>query len=130
MGKAKSALLNIAFIGIVCITLAWSSTFQRQKSQFEIGEQALARGDAIAAVAGYEAAIHMYTPGSTLVDKSAEKLWMLGERLERKGETDKALVAYRALRSSFYSIWSLYEPGREWITRCDQKIAKLARRTG
>jgi hypothetical protein len=72
----------------------------------------------------------MYTPGSTLVDKSAEKLWMLGERLERKGETDKALVAYRALRSSFYSIWSLYEPGREWITRCDQKIAKLARRTG
>lgn len=85
----------------------------------------MARKDVIAAISGYASAIHMYTPGSTLVETAASRLWSLGENLEQAGETEKALIAYRSLRSSFYAVRGLTNPGTEWITRCDQKLAKL-----
>ena len=54
-------------------------------------------------------------------------LWQIGETLERQGDTDKALIAYRALRSSFYAAHWLITPGQAWIARCDAKIAQLTK---
>ncbi|HEX5773699.1 MAG TPA: hypothetical protein VFY07_05195 [Geomobilimonas sp.] len=127
MEKAKTIAVNVVVTAIVAIIFIWGNTWYRQWSQFKRGEAAHTRGDSVAAIAGYEAAIHMYTPGSRLVERSAEKLWGIGELQEKRGDGELALVAYRALRSSFYSTWGLTSPGKWWIARCDAKIARLVK---
>ncbi len=125
--RAKIITLNALVAAVLALALFAGSTQYRQWAQFKRGEQALAARDYIQAVAGFESAIHMYTPFSPLVESSATKLWSIGETLEQRGDTEKALIAYRALRSSFYSTHGLFKPGMEWITRCDRKITALAR---
>jgi hypothetical protein len=127
MEKARAIAVNGVVIAVLAILLVWGNTWQRQRTQFKRGEAALAGGDYIAAIAGYESAIHMYTPGSTIVKQAAKRLWDLGETFERKGDTTRALIAYRSLRSSFYAAAGLHTPGRDWIARCDNKISALVK---
>lgn len=122
---AKKIVLHIFLISVVFVILFWGNTLFRQHHQFSVGEQALARRDVSAAISGYASAIHMYTPGSSCVNTAAVRLWSLGESLERSGDTGRALIAYRSLRSAFYAIRGLTNPGTEWIARCDRKLTKL-----
>ena len=80
-----------------------------------------------AAIAGFESAIHMYTPFSPLVERAAARLWIIGRDLETRGDSEKALIAFRALRSAFYATHGLTRPGMKWIVRCDEKIRLLAK---
>ena len=125
MEKAKTIAVNIAVIAFLSVLLIWGNTWYRQWRQFNKGEQALASNDTIAAIAGYESAIHMYTPLSPMVERSAESLWEIALTCEAKGDTERALISCRSLRSSFYAVRGLYQPGKEWIARCDAKIAEL-----
>ncbi len=125
--KVKTLGVNVAAACVIGLIMIAVTIQYRQWRQFGKGENSLAVGDYIQAVAGFESAIHMYTPGSPLVSRSAEKLWQIGETLERQGDTDKALIAYRTLRSSFYAAHWLITPGQVWIARCDGKIAQLTR---
>lgn len=125
MEKVKTIAVNVAVVATLSLALLWGNTLYRQHAQFEKGEKAFAAGDFPATIAGYEAAIHMYTPGSSVVEASAQKLWTIGQMMEARGDAQRALIAYRALRSSFYSVAGLYQPGEEWIKRCDVRIAML-----
>lgn len=125
MEQLKTIAANILVIFLISLVLMGGVTGYRQWCQFSRGEAAAAAGNFSAAVAGYEAAIHMYIPGSPLVERSAARLWALGEEWEKKGDKVRALIAYRALRSSFYAVRGLTTPGQEWIARCDQRIALL-----
>lgn len=125
--RAKTITVNALAIAIIAITLFAVSTQCRQWAQYNRGEKALAGRDYIEAIAGFESAIHMYTPLSPLVERSAVRLWRIGETLEQQMETEKALIAYRALRSSFYATHGLFRPGMEWIARSDLKITALAK---
>jgi hypothetical protein len=127
LDRTKTILVNSVFIAIVSILLFAGATQFRQWSQYHRGEQALAARDHINAIAGFESAIHMYTPFNPLVERSAKKLWNIGLELEKSGESEKALIAYRALRSAFYSTHGLTRPGMNWIALCDEKIKLLAR---
>lgn len=127
LDRTKTILVNAVFIAVVSIFLFAAATQFRQWSQFNRGEKALASRDQINAIAGFESAIHMYTPFSPLVEQSAKKLWIIGRDLETRGETEKALIAYRALRSAFYSTHGLTKPGMNWIALCDEKILLLAK---
>jgi hypothetical protein len=125
MDKAKTLVVNIVVIAILSFLLVWGNTLYRQWSQFNKGEAALAAHDTIAAIAGYGSAIHMYTPFSPLVERSAQRLWQITLSCEGNGDPERALVACRSLRSSFYSVRWLHQPGKEWIALCDAKIAEL-----
>jgi len=127
LDRTKTILVNAVFIAVVSILLFAAATQFRQWSQYSRGETALVAGDHINAIAGFESAIHMYTPFSPLVERSAKKLWVIGQDLETRGESEKALIAYRALRSAFYSTHGLTRPGMNWIARCDEKIRLLAK---
>ena len=125
MDKLKTIVVNIVAIALLALILLWGNTWYRQWRQFERGEKALQAGDTIGAIAGFESAIHMYTPLSPLVERAATRLWGIGEQMERQGDVPRALVAYRSLRSSFYAVHGLNRPGTEWIARCDARIAAL-----
>lgn len=123
--RVKTILVNGIVIAILCLALSVAGTWWRMSTQFALGEEALRRGDFSGAVAGYESALHMYLPGHPAMERAAQRLWNIGETNERQGDTTRALIAYRVLRSSFYAAKGLTTPGREWIARCDRKIAAL-----
>lgn len=128
MDKLKTIAVNVALAFVLAIVLIWGNVLYRQHAQFDKGEKGYAAGNFPAAVAGYESAIHMYTPGGSLTEKSARKLWEIAQMLERDGDYPRALIAYRSLRSSFYSIVWIYSPGQEWIDKCDARIAALVQK--
>jgi tetratricopeptide (TPR) repeat protein len=125
MEQFKTIIVNIAVIAVISMVLLAVNTQYRQWSQFSKGEAAEKSGDYIQAMAGYEAALHMYTPFSPLISTAAERLWRMAEGAEKRGDKERALITYRALRSSFYSARWLLQPGEEWIKRCDERIAAL-----
>jgi tetratricopeptide (TPR) repeat protein len=123
--QVKSILVNGAVIAVICMLLFLAGTWWRMSTQFRLGEEALRKGDFPNAVAGFESALHMYIPFHPTIEKSAHELWKIGENNEKLGDVARALIAYRALRSSFYAAHWLITPGEEWIARCDKKIAAL-----
>lgn len=123
--RAKSILANGIVITLICLLMFAASTWWRLNSQFNQGEAAFRRGDFAGAVAGFESALHMYVPYNPAIEKAAERLWQIGETNERLGDIDRALIAYRSLRSSFYADHWLVTPGTDWIAKCDRKIAAL-----
>ncbi len=125
MEQIKNSAVTIAFIALISLILLAAATQYRQWSQLDKGVQAEKGGDVVQAMAAYEAAIHMYTPFSPLVTTAAERLWRLAEVARQRGETERALITYRSLRSSFYSANWLLQPGEEWIKKCDDRIAMI-----
>jgi DNA-binding SARP family transcriptional activator len=123
--RITAIAVNAAVILLLCLLLFFAGTWWRLHEQFALGEEALRKGDFTGAVAGYESAVHMYIPFHPTVEKAARQLWKIAEDNERLGNVDRALIAYRALRSSFYADRWLVTPGTDWIARCDQKIAAL-----
>jgi hypothetical protein len=123
--RITAIIVNAAVISLVCLLLFFAGTWWRLQDQFDLGEEAFRRGDFAGAVAGYESAIHMYIPFNGTVEASARQLWKIAEASERHGDVNRALIAYRALRSSFYAARWLVTPGMDWIARCDAKIAAL-----
>jgi tetratricopeptide (TPR) repeat protein len=123
--QLKNIIANGIVMILVSLLLFFASTWWRMSSQFSLGEAALRKGDFAGAVAGYESALHMYIPFHPTIEKAAERLWQIGETNERLGDVNRALIAYRSLRSSFYADHWLVTPGITWIEKCDKKIAAL-----
>ena len=123
--QVKSAIANSIIIIIISVLLLLASTWWRMNNQYSQGEAALRRGDFTGAIAGFESALHMYIPYHPTIEKAAEMLWQIGETNERLGDINRALIAYRSLRSSFYADHWLATPGMTWIRKCDKKIATL-----
>lgn len=123
--RIKTIAVNAGVIIVLCLLLFTAGVWWRMAEQFRLGEEAFKRGDFTGAVAGYESAMHMYLPFNQTIEKAAQRLWQVGEANERLGDVSRALIAYRALRSSFYADRWLVTPGMTWIERCDRKIAAL-----
>lgn len=96
-----------------------------QISHYLDGEEFLSQKNYKLAMREYDTAMHFYLPLSPYVERSSERLWEIGEHFEKENKPDWALLAYSSIRSSFYASRSLYTPGKEWIKRCDEKIASL-----
>jgi hypothetical protein len=95
------------------------------RSEYQQGEEAWARGDWKKAIRHYDRAIHWYTPFSSTVPKSIQRLWEIGQQREQEGDERAALEAYWSLRSGLYGARSFYVPQAEWIERANERIAAL-----
>lgn len=87
--------------------------------------EALAETKPEQALDHYERVIHWHVPFLSLSDDAAEKMWAYALNYEKLGNIEKALNTYRVLRGAFYAARSLYTPGKDWILRCNEKIAGL-----
>lgn len=124
------------YIRIACISLGliatllimvWARAFYGSIKAYETGETCLKEGRYIRAITFFDRSIHWYTPLNPYIEKSAERLWQIGEHAEERGDTKLALIAYRAIRRGFYAASHFITPGREWIEKCDSRIRKLVR---
>jgi hypothetical protein len=110
---------------IVLIIFTCIKIISTSKSEFILAEDHLARDELSKAITHYERSLHWFLPFSQTPYQAAEKLWALAQRLQSQNQTSEALKTYRILRSAFYSIRSIYTPGKKWIHLCNEKIAHL-----
>ena len=89
------------------------------------GEAFYAAGNMKLAMREYDTSMHFYFPLSPYMEKSAQRLWAIGRQFEKDGKPDWALIAYGDIRSSFYADRSVFTPGKDWIAKCDDKLATV-----
>lgn len=121
----KKNLIRAFALFLALLIAAWGWVGFQQRKHFKAAETFLGQSNRKLAIREYDAAMHFYTPFSPYVRKSTERLWQVGEMFEEEGRPDWARLAYSSIRSSFYAARSFYTPGRDWIARCDEKIAGL-----
>ena len=121
----KKYLIKGLFVILLFLVLVGGRTFYLQRSHFMAAEEYYTEANWKLAIREYDTAMHFYTPWSPYIEKSARKLWQIGEMFENQDRLDWANIAYSSIRSSFYSSRSLYTPGKLWINKCDEKIADL-----
>jgi len=68
---------------MITLCLICANVWQRQQSQYREGVAGEQRGNFMVALTGYESAIRMYLPLSPTVERSAERIWRLGEAAEK-----------------------------------------------
>ena len=103
-----------------CIKIVTNS-----KNEFDLAEEHLSRNELSKSITHYARALHWFLPFSKTPSLAAEKLWAIGQKLQTQNNSVEALKTYRILRSSFYSIRTIYTPGKKWINLCNEKIAHL-----
>lgn len=127
-------ILNHRYFKTICIVLGiivlmfamvWARAFYGSMKAFNRGESLLAGKEYIRAVTFYDRSIHWYTPLNPYVQRSAERLWEISVWAEETGDIKLALIACRTIRRGFYAASSVYQPGKNWIEKCDDKIDKL-----
>ena len=73
----------------------------------------------------YDRALRWYLPLNPYSLKSLEAMWKMGARLEKEGEKNLSLQAYRSARDAIQSIRSFYTPYSGWLARLNDKIATI-----
>lgn len=123
--KVLAVVIQVVVVFFILMAMIWGRTYYSQQKHYSDGEKALKVRNYKDAMTGYEWTIRMYTPFSSKVKDSCQKIWNIGQEYERRGDIDWALLAYRGLRSSIYAIRSTYTPYGEWIPRTDTRIKRL-----
>lgn len=123
--KALRILRAIVLVVIVFLAMVWMRAFYGSMKAYEEGEKYLEMDQFVEAITFFDRSIHWYTPYNPYVQKSAQRLWEIGERSRRNGDIKLALIALRAIRGGFYSARSFYTPGGNWIRMSEQKIYEL-----
>lgn len=121
----KKYLIKGFLIVVIFSMLVGIRAFYLQRSHFMAAEKYYAESNWKLAIREYDISMHFYTPFSSYIEKSAQKLWLIGEMFEEQERLDWANIAYSSIRSSFYASRSLYTPGKSWIKKCDEKISDL-----
>ena len=117
----KGLLVVVLFLLIVGVRVTYL-----QRSHYVDAEKYYKEANWKLAIREYDLAMHFYTPWGPYIERSAERLWQIGEMFEKQDKLDWANIAYSSIRSSFYASRSLYTPGKQWIEKCDDKIADLS----
>ncbi len=118
---------GLGAVALVAITLIliWGRAFWGSAENYQAGIKQLEAQNYIKAITFFDRSLHWYTPFNPYIEKSVRNLWEIGLQAEQRGDVRLALIAIRAIRQGFYAARSFYTPGKEWIGRCNTKIASL-----
>ncbi|NVL90205.1 MAG: hypothetical protein HWN69_04305 [Desulfobacterales bacterium] len=120
--KVISVAVGLCFVVLVMI---WARAFYGSTRAYHEGEAYFKKHQYIKAITFFDRSIHWYTPFNPYVRQSAERLWEISFQAEQQGDIRLALIAARTIRRGFYAARSFYAPGKEWISRCNTRIASL-----
>ena len=126
---ALRSALRIVVLLVAFVVILYAKVSYNASQDFALGEDAYTHGEYKRAITHYERTIKWYTPLSSAVQRSVERLWQLGTEAEARGEISLALEAYQTLRSSLYTVQSFYIPYQSWIPKSEARIAPLLAKT-
>ena len=120
--KRATVILGLMAIGLIII---WGRAFYGSIRTYQKGEIYLEEKQYVRAVTFFDRSIHWYTPFNPYVQKSAERLWEIGELAEKQGDIQLALIAFRTIRNGFYGASHFRTPGMAWIRKSERKVNVL-----
>lgn len=91
-------------------------------------EQGLSEGRPDDALYHFRRAAHAYAPLNPWNEAAYDRLWQMGRKAELEGDQDRALEAYRAIRSSILAARSFTTPHPDRLEEVDGRIARLMAR--
>jgi hypothetical protein len=124
--KSPRALELVLLVIAVFLVLTWVRAFYGSMKAYRTGEELLEQKQFIRAITYFDRSIHWYTPLNPYVERSARRLWEIGEQSKKDGDIKMALIAFRAIRGGFYSASHFTTPGKEWIEKSETMIAALS----
>jgi hypothetical protein len=123
--KSRRTLGMVLLVIAVFLLLTWVRAFYGSMEAYRTGEALLEQKQFIRAITYFDRSIHWYTPLNPYVEKSANRLWEIGEQAKKDGDIKMALIAFRAIRGGFYSASHFTAPGKDWIKKSETMIAAL-----
>lgn len=127
MLRSKNFKMMLAGIAVLAVFLlmVWARVFYGSMQDFREGVLYLQKGEYIKAVTFFDRSMHWYAPINPHVHQSAERLWEIGEDARKRGDIRLALIAVGTIRRGFVAARSFYQPGGDWIEKCDRRILAL-----
>jgi hypothetical protein len=120
-------LAKVGFLALFLILILWVRVFYGSMQDYKRGEALLEENQTIRAITYFDRSLHWYAPLNPYVEKSAQRLWEIGDRAERGGDLKLAIIAFSTIRSGFYGSSHFIVPGKQWIERSESKIKDLIR---
>lgn len=124
-GRPSWVAMTLGTAALVLI-MVWVRALFGAATAYREGEESLERGRVLEAVVFFDRAVHWYAPLNPWIERSAERLWALSEKAEAAGDHRLALKALNAIRSGYVAASGLFSPGRDWIRRCEERMAKIS----
>ena len=128
MIKKKSIGTAVLILGLLAVVLVitWVRIYVGSRQAYGKGMHFLESRETVRAITYFDRSLHWYAPLNPYVEKSAKRLWEIGNHAQDQGDTKMALIAFQSIRQGFYAARSLWTPGKDWIRKCDLKINDMA----
>jgi hypothetical protein len=124
--RVSNVILKATSICVLLLLVLWSRVFYGSMEDYNKGEALLKENQTIRAITYFDRSLHWYAPLNPYVERSAKRLWEIGEQAEKAGDKRLALIAYESIRNGFYGASHVFRPGRNWIQRSESKIQSLS----
>jgi hypothetical protein len=122
----SSVILKAASVAVLLLFVLWGRVFYGSMQDYKTAEAFLKENQTIRAITYFDRSLHWYAPLNPYVERSAKRLWEIGERAEQEKDPRMALIAYESIRNGFYGASHVFRPGKDWIQRAESKIQALS----
>lgn len=116
----------ISLLSLIVLMLVMSArALLESRAESARASVALAAGDLDLAIVRLRSSARWYTPFNGYAQSSLERLELLAQQADARGEHARALSAYRSMHAAIQATRSFYTPHTELLRRADQHIAAL-----
>ncbi len=122
---ARDALRRWSIVALVVGAVVCARVLSDARSELAAGRAALAAGDDDGGVRKLRRAAHLYLPLSPYTRDAYDALEAYARGAELRGQNDRALAAWRAIRSSALATRWLVVPYSDRLARANLRIARL-----
>lgn len=124
--RASNVIFKAVSVVALLSLVLWGRIFYGSMQDYKTGEALLKENQTVRAITYFDRSLHWYAPLNPYVERSAKRLWEIGDRAEQDKDVRLALIAYESVRNGFYGASHVFRPGNEWIQRAERKIRSLS----
>jgi len=124
--RVSNVIVKAVPLAVLVLLILWARVFYGSMQDYKTGETLLKENQTIRAITYFDRSLHWYAPLNPYVERSARRLWEIGEREEKAGDTRMARIAFESIRNACYGTSHVFTPGSEWIVRAESRIKRLS----
>ena len=118
-------IVKAASAAVLLLLILWVRVFYGSMQDYKTGETLLRENQTIRAITYFDRSLHWYAPLNPYVERSAKRLWEIGEKAEKEGDNRMARIAFESIRNAGYGTSHVFTPGQKWIDKAESRIKKL-----